>query len=186
MKIEASQDDVNNILDKYKTIIKSNNDTGELVFAGIPVMFSRAQFMSNIFSELEGIVGESATGILKKIGKSYGELFYDLLYDSQHSVLEGEKEKIFNYLCAETQAIGWGRISIEELSGKIIISSEEGMATGRNYSGQSQGSVDSYFLGYFEGFFSKLNKTPYHGTETECVAKGDKHCKMEFGTEPVF
>ena len=60
------------------------------------------------------------------------------------------------------------------------------MATARNYKEQSQHPVDSYFLGYFEGFFSKLNNTTYYGIETECVAKGDSCCKMEFGTEPVF
>ena len=64
--------------------------------------------------------------------------------------------------------------------------SEEGMATGRNYEGTSEQPVDSYFLGYFEGFFSKLDNTTYHGIETECVAMGNDCCKMEFGTEPVF
>jgi len=185
LKIEASPEEVANLLNQYKTTIQPNNETGELVFANIPVIFARAEFMSNIHLELEGIVGESATGILKKIGKSYGEMFFDLLNNHQTELMS-DRVKLFNYLCAETEAIGWGRISIEELPNKIIIISDKGMATGRNYKGQSQNAVDSYFLGYFEGFFSKLNNTTYYGVETECVAKGDERCKMELGTEPVF
>ncbi len=185
MKIEASPEEVASILNQYKTSILPNTETGELVFANIPVMFTRAEFMSNIHSELEEIVGESATGVLKKIGKSYGEMFFELLSNYQAELL-ADKTKLYNYLCAEVEAIGWGRISIEELPNKIIIRSDEGMATGRNYKEHNQYPVDSYFLGYFEGFFRKLNNTTYYGIESECVAKGDCCCKMELGTEPVF
>ncbi len=185
MKIEASPEEVASLLNQYKTTIQPKPSTGELVYANIPVMFARAEFMSNIHSELEGIVGESATGVLKKIGKSYGEMFFELLNNYQAELLS-DKEKIYNHICAETEAIGWGRISIEELPNKIIIIADNGMATGRNYKEQSQHPVDSYFLGYFEGFLGKLNNTTYYGIETECVAKGDSCCKMEFGTEPVF
>jgi predicted hydrocarbon binding protein len=89
-------------------------------------------------------------------------------------------------MCAETEAIGWGRISIEEFPGKIVLVSKNGLAAGRNYSGKSPHPVDSYFLGYFEAFLGKLDNTTYYGVETECVAMGDSQCKMEFGTEPVF
>ena len=186
MKIEATPEEVANLLNHYKTTIQPKSSTGELVYEDIPVIIARAEFMSNIYSELEGIVGESATGVMKKIGKSYGEMFYNLTSNGQQSHLLANKEKIFNFICAETEAIGWGRITIEELPNKIIIIADQGMATGRNYEGKSEHPVDSYFLGYFEGFFSKLNNTTYYGVETECVAKGDERCKMEFGTEPVF
>ena len=186
MKIEASPDEVASLLNQYKTTIQPKSSTGELVYEDVPVMIARAEIMSNIYSELEGIVGESATGVLKKIGKSYGEMFYALISNGPRSHLLADKEKIFNFVCAETEAIGWGRISIEELPNKFIIIADQGMATGRNYNGESQHPVDSYFLGYFEGFLSKLNNTIYYGVETECVAKGDGCCKMEFGTEPVF
>lgn len=186
MKIEASPEEVVGILNEYKTIIQPKASTGELVFEDIPVMFARAEIMSHIYSELEGIVGESTPGVLKKIGKGYGKMFYDLLSKGQHSDLLKDRSRIFHYLCAETEAIGWGRISIEEFPGKIIITSNEGMVAGRNYKGQSQHPVDSYLLGYFEGFFNNLDNTTYYGVETECVAKGDERCRMEFGTEPVF
>ena len=186
MKIEASQEEVASLLNQYKTNIHPKPSTGELVYDDLPVMIARAEIMSNIYSELEGIVGESATGVLKKIGKSYGEMFYELLSNGTQSYILDDKEKIVNHICAETEAIGWGRISIEEFPDKIIIISDTGMATGRNYKGETQHPVDSYFLGYFEGFFSKLNNTTYYGVETECVAKGDNCCKMELGTESVF
>ena len=186
MKVEASPEEVASLLNQYKTIIQPKPSTGELVYEDIPVMIARAEIMSNVYSELEGIVGESATGVLKKIGKSYGEMFYNLISNSPQSNLLADKEKMFNFICAETEAIGWGRISIEELPNKVIIIADQGMATGRNYNDTSDHPVDSYFLGYFEGFLNKLNGTVYYGVETQCVAKGDSCCKMEFGTEPVF
>ncbi len=186
MKIEASPEEVTSILNQYKTTIQSKASTGELVFEDVPVIFARAEFMSTIYSELEELVGASASGVLKRIGKAYGEKFYELLINDQESNIFGDRQKLFSYLCAETQAIGWGRISIEEFPGKIIIRSEKGLATGRNYVGKSEQPVDSYFLGYFEGFFSKLDNIVYHGIESECIAAGNSCCKLEFGTEPVF
>ncbi len=186
MKIEASPEEVASILNQYKTAIKLKPSTGELVYEDISVMIARAEFMSNIYSELEDLVGASASAVLKRIGKAYGEKFYELLSNGQQSEMLGDRERLLSYICAETEAIGWGRISIEELPGKIIIKSEEGMATGRNYEGTSEQPVDSYFLGYFEGFFNKLDNTRYHAIESECVAVGNSCCKMELGTEPVF
>ena len=45
MKIEASPEDVANLLNQYKTTIKSNPETGELVYDDIPVIFARADFI---------------------------------------------------------------------------------------------------------------------------------------------
>ena len=186
MKVEASPEEVASILNQYKTIIQSNTTTGELVFEDIPVIIARAEFMSNIYSELESLVGASASGVLKRIGKVYGEKFYELLINGPEGNTIGDRQKLFSHLCAETQAIGWGRITIEEFPGKIVVMSEKGLATGRNYEGTSEQPVDSYFLGYFEGFLSKLDNISYHGIESECVAVGNDCCKLEFGTEPVF
>ena len=186
MRAEASPEEVASILNQYKTIIQSNTTTGELVFEDVPVIIARAEFMSTIYSELESLVGASASGVLKRIGKVYGEKFYELLMNGPEGNAIGDRQKLFSYLCAETQAIGWGRISIEEFPGKIVVRSEEGLATGRNYEGKSEQPVDSYFLGYFEGFFNKLDNIIYHCIESECVAMGDSCCKMEYGTEPVF
>lgn len=185
MKIEASPEDVASLLNQYKTTIKSNPETGELVYDDIPVMFARADFMSNIYSELEELVGASASSVLKRIGKAYGELFYELLKSEQGDII-ADKAKIYNYICAETQAIGWGRISMDVFPEKIIIISEEGFVSSRSYKGTSQQSVDGFFLGYFEGLLSKLNNTRYYGVGIKCMAMGDDCCKLEFGTEPVF
>ena len=141
--------------------------------------------MSNIYSELEDLVGASASSVLKRIGKAYGERFYDFLKIHQGEMLS-DKAKTYNYICAETQAIGWGRISIEELSDKIIISSEGGFVSSRNYTGKSQQPVDGFFLGYFEGLLSKLNNTRYYGNGTKCLVTGHDCCEMEFSTEPAF
>ena len=185
MKVEAPSEEVKEILNKYKSSIQLDDSTGQIFFEDIPVIFARAEFMSNIYSELEGLVGVSAGGVLRSIGRAYGFKFFDLL-SNQEKELMGNRERLFSYLCAETQAIGWGDISIEEQDGKIIILSEKGLAPGHNSKGKSQQAVDFYFLGYFEGFLSKLDGIEYHAAETQCVAKGDPVCKMEFGTEPVF
>ena len=185
MRAEASPEEVASILNQYKTIIQSNTTTGELVFEDTPVIIARAEFMSNIYSELESLVGASASSVLKRIGKAYGELFYELLKSEQGDII-ADKAKIYNYICAETQAIGWGKISIEVFPEKIIIISEEGFVSSRTYKGTSQQSVDGFFLGYFEGLLSKLNNTRYYGVGIKCMAMGDDCCKLEFGTEPVF
>ncbi len=173
------------ILAEYKSNINSSHETGELRFQNIPVVFARAEFMNSIYSELEHLVGASASGVLKSIGRAYGIKFFNFVKANQPQLLD-DRENLFRYICAETQAIGWGQISIEWQSDCIIVNSPKGLAAGRNHEGKSQQPVDSYFLGYFEGLFNQMDDTEYHGTETECVAMGDSRCKMMFSTEPVF
>jgi hypothetical protein len=85
-------------------------------------------------------------------------------------------------VCAETEAIGWGKIAVEDDGKKVVITSRDGFASGRTIaaSGTRATPVDSYFLGYFEGFLNTLDGTRYAGEEVECVAKGDRQCKMVF------
>jgi predicted hydrocarbon binding protein len=181
MKVKATNDQVASILKDYKTNTEIDPGTGELLFGDLPIIFARAEIMSNIYQELEKLVGESASGVMKRLGKSYGEKFLDLISEEQPDILT-KRETLYQFVCAETQAIGWGKITIEDDGKSITISSKEGLASGRTASpkGERPHAMDSYFLGYFEGFLNKLDDTQYMGEESECVAKGDARCKMVF------
>jgi len=181
MKINATKDQVASILNDYKSGTNIDPKTGELMFGDLPIIFARAEIMSNIYQELEKLVGESASGVMKRLGKSYGEKFLELINEEQPEILS-RRETLYQFVCAETQAIGWGKITIEDDGKSIMISSKEGLASGRTASpkGERLHSMDSYFLGYFEGFLSKLENAQYIGEESECVAKGDDRCMMVF------
>jgi predicted hydrocarbon binding protein len=185
MKVNATKEQVASILKDYKTGTCIDPETGELVFGELPIIFARAEIMSNIYQELEKLVGESATGVMKRLGRSYGEKFHDLIVEEQSELME-DRKVLYEFVCAETQAIGWGRISIEDNGKQVTIISKDGLASGRTATphGARTHSMDAYFLGYFEGFLSKLDDTPYDGEEEECVAKGDKQCRMEFRKLP--
>ncbi|MFO7619563.1 MAG: hypothetical protein R6W91_07945 [Thermoplasmata archaeon] len=185
MKVNATKEQVASILNDYKSGTSIDPETGELLFGDLPIIFARAEIMSNIYQELEKLVGESASGVMKRLGKSYGEKFLDLIAEEQEDLLKNRK-LLYQFICAETQAIGWGRITIEDENGAITISSKDGLASGRTASphGARPHSMDAYFLGYFEGFLSKLDNTQYSGEESECVAKGDGMCRMVFRKQP--
>ena len=181
MKVHASNEQVASILSEYKRETHTDPETGELLFGELPILFARAEIMSGIYQELENIVGESASAVLKRMGRSYGEKFHSLISQEQPGLLK-DRELLYQFVCAETQAIGWGKISVEDDGRKVTISSKDGMASGRTIAtrGSKKHSVDSYFLGYFEGFLNKLDNTSYSAEETECVAKGDSQCMMVF------
>ena len=181
MKVKASKEQVASILNEYKRETHTDPETGELLFGELPILFARAEIMSGIFQELESIVGESASAVLKRMGRSYGEKFYSLISEEQADLLE-DKEMLYQFVCAETQAIGWGQISVDDNGNEITITSKDGLASGRTMTqkGGKPHSVDAYFVGYFEGFLSKLDGETYYGDEPECVAKGDKQCRMVF------
>ena len=186
MKIEVSIDEVNNGLHLYQTNTRIDPDTAILMFGKLPVIWSRAEFMTNIYVELENLVGESAASVMKRFGKKYGKDFYKMLKDGDTALFINDKEKLYRYICAETQAIGWGQISIEEEGGGVIITSK-GFASGMTFArkGEKHGTpIDSYFVGYFEGFLSEMSGKKFTGEEVECVAMGDGQCKMIFSSEP--
>ncbi|MDD4308181.1 MAG: hypothetical protein PHU53_05180 [Thermoplasmata archaeon] len=181
MKVNASKEQVASILNDYKKGTHSDPETGDLMFGELPILFARAEIMSGIYQELENIVGESAGAVLKRMGRSYGEKFYDLISKEQADLLD-DRETLYQFVCAETQAIGWGKISVDDDGKKVTISSTEGLASGRTISrnGNKNRPVDAYFLGYFEGFLNRMDNTTYSGEELECVAKGDGQCRMVF------
>jgi predicted hydrocarbon binding protein len=138
--------------------------------------------MADLYLELESLVGASAAAVMKRIGKAYGEKFYDMLATGNTSLFIDDKEKLYKYICSETQAIGWGKIVIED-DGDTITLTSPGFAAGRcaQLSGEVRDTaIDSYFFGYFEGFFSKVRGEKLAGEELECVSKGDDQCKLVF------
>lgn len=186
MKVEATIEEANNVLTLYKNNTRIDPDSGALRFGNLPVIWARADFISNIFIELEKLVGQSASSVMKRIGKVYGSKFYELLKKGNTALFIDDKERLYRYICAETQAIGWGQMSIEEQDDEIIITSK-GFASGKYFhsTGQTRDSpIDTYFLGYFEGFLREMHGKKFDGEEVECVAKGDSQCKMVFKTPP--
>jgi predicted hydrocarbon binding protein len=182
MKVDATVEEANNVLTLYKNNTKIDPESGALRFGNLPVIWARADFISNIFTELENLVGQSATSVMKRIGKVYGSKFYELLKKGNTALFIDDNEKLYRYICAETQAIGWGQMSIEEKDDEIIITSK-GFASGTYFKSTGQtrdSSIDAYFLGYFEGFFREMHRKKFDGEEVECVAKGDDQCKMVF------
>ncbi|MDO9537033.1 MAG: hypothetical protein Q7J68_01795 [Thermoplasmata archaeon] len=180
MKVTASKEQVASILNDYKSETHTDPETGELQFGGLPIIFARAEIMSSIYQELESLVGESASAVLKRMGRSYGEKFHALISEEQEELLKDRKTSL-EFVCAETQAIGWGNIMIDDEDDKITISSKDGLASGRTMTNRGKShAVDSYFVGYFEGLLSKLDNIDYYGEESECVAKGDAQCKLVF------
>jgi predicted hydrocarbon binding protein len=185
MKVNATKEQVVSILNDYKTGTEIDPGTGDLQFGELPIIFARAEIMANIYQELEKLVGESATGVMKRLGKSYGEKFMNLITEEQSELLE-DRETLYQFVCAETQAIGWGRITIEDDGKTVTISSKEGLAGGRTaaHKGTRKTPIDSYFLGYFEGFLSKMDDSQYVGEEEQCVSMGHPQCKMVFRRQP--
>ncbi|MBI5000400.1 MAG: hypothetical protein HZB92_02580 [Euryarchaeota archaeon] len=188
MKITATKEDAQRILDSYKSRAHVEFEDGQLRLNGLPIMWARAELQYNIFNELENLIGDSAHSVIKRIAKPYGVSFCKLM--EQGFVKTGERAarmEMLKDLCAENLAIGWGRIEFEDKDGEIIISSQTGFPVGQEYkarASRSKRSVDSYFLGYMEGFLSTLDSTSYMGEEVECMGKGDPRCVMVFKKAP--
>ncbi len=185
MKVEASGEQVASILNDYKVNTRADLATGQLIFGQLPIIYARAEIICNIYQELYNLVGESASAVLKRMGRTYGEKFHDLI-EQEDSKLFEDREMLLQFVCAETQAIGWGRIAIEDDGRTVTIISPDGLVGGRIMAekGKHPHAIDSYFLGYFEGFLTKLDGIRYDSEESLCVAKGDAKCMMVFRRKP--
>ncbi len=184
MKIVASKDYVEKVLETYKSTTNIDYESGRLMLGeNMPIIWARAEFMYNIYSELENLISESATSILRRIGKPYGSSFFKTLKESGTIEKLARNENVYLYLCSENLTIGWGMISIEEKEDEIEVISEPGLPVGRGFKEKGRKSewpVDSYFCGYLEGFFSEMHRMALTGEEVECVGKGDPRCRMIF------
>lgn len=184
MKVEVTMDEVNAVLNLYKMNTKIDEVSGALQFGNLPVIWARAEILANLYVELESLVGQSAVSVMKRIGTAYGKKFYEMLKTGNTSLFIDDKEKLYKYICAETQAIGWGRIVIEDNDKEIVITSP-GFPAGRCQMLAGivrETPIDAYFLGYFEGFFREIKDERLVGEEIECVSMGHSQCKMVFKT----
>jgi predicted hydrocarbon binding protein len=185
MKVEVSFDEVNAVLNLYKMNTKIDETTGALQFGNLPVIWARADILANLYTELESLVGQSVASVMKRIGKAYGLKFFEMLKTGNTALFMDDREKLYRYICSETQAIGWGRIVIEDNGDELTITSP-GLAAGRCQTMKGEVReypIDAYLLGYFEGFFSAMKGQRFIGEEVECVSMGFDQCKMVFKVE---
>ena len=188
MKITASREDVLEILKMYKERVHVDFDSGQLKLDSLPIIWARAELQFNMYAEMENLIGEPASAVIRRMAKPYGASFCKLLH--QGFLKAGRtptRNELFKDVCAENLAIGWGGIEIEEMPEEITVRSKTGLPVGLEFALReikSERSVDSYFLGYFEGFLSALDNRTYHGTEVSCKAKGDNECVMVFKKAP--
>ena len=79
MKVSATEEDVAEILETYKSRISVHFDKGQLRLNGIPILWSRAELQYNIFSELDNLIGDPADSVIRRIAKPYGVSFCKLM-----------------------------------------------------------------------------------------------------------
>ncbi|MFQ6061418.1 MAG: V4R domain-containing protein [Thermoplasmata archaeon] len=184
MRIEPSEKDIERVYNIYLKQAKIDYKRGQLKLGDLPIIWARAELLYDMYLELRRLVGDSANPLMRNLGKPYGRNFEKTLrkaFASTHG--EAEQEAVLGFLCAENAVIGWGRITIEGEDDRWIITCENGFPVSQAFEARRMFStvpVDAYFLGYFEGFLSELGNCTYQGREEECIALGDKRCRMVF------
>ncbi len=182
MKYEASIEEVEKMFHEYMDRMHLIEDTGEMIFDGIPAVIVRSSIFYRFFKGMYELMGASAYSVLSYIGKEHGQDFYEYLKNEyEKKGKELTPDDILRYTVNEMPAIGWGRITIEDNGDEIIIDAPQGFVVGRHYKNEGEKieiPVDAYFLGYFTGLFSRAKGMEFQGEEVECVAKGDPHCRM--------
>jgi predicted hydrocarbon binding protein len=184
MKVAATKEEVLEVLKAYKERVHVDFGTGQLMLNNLPIIWARAELQFNMYAEMENLIGEPAAAVIRRMAKPYGASFCKLLH--QGFIKDGKtpsREELFRDVCAENQAIGWGQIEIDEKPGEITVTSKTGLMVGQEFEARklkTDRGVDSYFLGYFEGFLSALDNHSYHGEEVQCKGKGDPECVMVF------
>lgn len=184
MRVEPTEKDIKNVHKIY--LDQSNIDyaKGQLKLGDLPIIWARADLLYDMYIELKKIVGDSANPLMQKMGKPYGRNFFRTLgraFIAAHG--KTDEEALLNFLAAENAVIGWGRISVERSGDRWIVISPTGFPVAQSFRTKKMFStvpVDSYFLGYFEGFVSELSEVVYVGRETKCIALGDDYCQMIF------
>jgi predicted hydrocarbon binding protein len=184
MKVSATREDVLGVLKTYKERVHVDFDSGQLKLGNLPIIWARAELQFNMYAEMENLIGEPASAVIRRMAKPYGASFCKLLHQGfLKDNRTPSRDEMFRDVCAENLAIGWGQIEIEERPGEITVRSKTGLPVGLEFASRklkSERGVDSYFLGYFEGFLSALDNAPYHGEESLCRAKGDGECVLVF------
>jgi len=182
MKVVATEEAARAVFEKYKSATRMNFEKGTLEAGDVRVIWSRATLLHEIQTEMTKLMGDATLSVVSSIARVHGADFISvatkyLLDDG----LEPTRENLLIYLCAETAAIGWGRIEVEIEDDVIYVTARNGFSGGQSAAASGETTdraVDAYFLGYFEGWFSKMRGKTYRGQETECLAKGDEWCRL--------
>jgi predicted hydrocarbon binding protein len=184
MRVEPTEKDIQNVHKIYLDQSKIDYAKGQLKLGDLPIIWARADLLYDMYIELKKIVGDSANPLMRKMGRPYGRNFFRTLgraFVAAHG--KTDEEALLNFLAAENAVIGWGRISVERSGDRWIVISPTGFPVAQSFRSKKMYStvpVDSYFLGYFEGFVSELSDVVYVGKETKCLALGDDVCQMVF------
>jgi len=156
MKIEPTEKDIENVYRIYLDQSKFDFQKGQLKLGDLPIIWARAELLYDMYLELKKVVGESANPLMRKMGKPYGRNFFRTLgkaFISTHG--KTDEEGILSFLAAENAVIGWGRISIEKEGDNWVVTCKNGFPVAQTFRSKKMFStvpVDSYFLGYLEGF----------------------------------
>lgn len=168
------------ILDHYHSITEIRN--GELKLGELPIIMARRVIFYNLWDSVEKLVGKAAHSIVLGMGKPQGISFAENL-DKYIGHEKKDLDTAMDFLCNETYAIGWGAVEIELKDKSIEVKCEKGFPVGKEHvliNKISSIPVDSFFLGYFHGFFETYFKKRYTSEEVMCIGMGDKMCKFLF------
>ncbi len=184
MKIEPTEKDIENVHKIYLDQSKIDHEKGQLKLGDLPIIWARADLLYDMYIELRKVVGESANPLMRKMGTPYGRNFFRTLGRAFLSTYgKTDEEALLSFLAAENAVIGWGRISIDKEDGRWVVVCKKGFPVAQSFRLKKMFStvpVDSYFLGYFEGFVTEMEGKKYVGRETKCIALGDDCCRMVF------
>ncbi len=184
MRIEPTEKDIENVYKIYLDQSRIDHGKGQLKLGDLPIIWARAELLYDMYIELKKVVGESANPLMKEMGRPYGRNFFRTLgkaFLSAHG--KTDEEALLNFLAAENAVIGWGRIAIEKEDERLVVICKKGFPIAQTFRSKKMFSsvpVDSYFLGYFEGFVTEMEGERYIGREAKCLALGDDYCKMVF------
>jgi len=161
-----------NAQELLKEYISKTELDDELRISNIPMVIVRKDIFFTFWREMTRIVGAPAATIMYFAGKVSGRELYGDMKKGADS-----KEKLITALCDNLLATGIGKIEIEISNDEksIEIVAKNGLPIGKR---AEEKAADSYFTGCFAGFFSELFDKKFGGTEEECVAKGDKRCRI--------
>ena len=184
MRVEPTEKEIENVYRIYLDQSRIDHKKGQLKLGDLPIIWARADLLYDMYIELRKVVGESANPLMTEMGKPYGRNFFRTLgkaFLSAHG--KTDEEALLNFLAAENAVIGWGRIAIEREAGRMVVICKNGFPIAQTFRSKKMFStvpVDSYFLGYFEGFVTELEGERYVGREAKCLALGDDQCRMIF------
>ena len=113
LKVEADKEEVEKIHRSYKDVISIDLDKGELLYKDLPIIFARAELLYNLSEEMKKIIGESAHGLMYRIGRPYGLTFYELV----EKISPGPYLEMF----ARTARPGWEIWGLESPINQLLL-----------------------------------------------------------------